>query len=320
MEGVRMSNDDIAAAVLECVGGFPNVTGNSLCATRLRISLFDRSVVDRNALHSINGVLGIVDRGTSGIEVVFGPNLVRGVFRSFERLIGPLARHSEEATETIRPRHNFRVQITPETPGAPEVIVTDSRPVPEPEADVLDDDTSALLEMLEQEPEVAGEAATGEEDVLPAEADETRPSTRPCLLVVNGPNVNLLGIGGESTDFQDLHELCERCAEEAGFASCLLYQSNHEGDLIDRIQDAYGAVDAIVINAAAYAYSSRALADALRMVRIPAYEVLLDHLAAEDRGTSCVQGACLGSVDDQGVEGYRTAIIELARHLGLGAF
>ena len=147
-----MSNDDIAAAVLECVGGFSNVTANSLCATRLRISLRDLSGVDRNALNSIKGVLGIADRGTTGIEVVFGPNLVKGVFRSFERLTGlldELGPHEDPETPTItRPTGNFQVKITPETPGRPQVQSTVARPSVTP-TPVEDDDTNSLLEMLE---------------------------------------------------------------------------------------------------------------------------------------------------------------------------
>ena len=147
-----MSNDDIAAAVLECVGGFPNVTANSLCATRLRISLRDINSVDRNALNSIKGVLGIADRGASGIEVVFGPNLVKGVYRSFERLTGlldELGPHEDHETATAtRPSGNFQVKITPETPGRPQVQTVIARPTVRPTA-VEDDDTNSLLEMLE---------------------------------------------------------------------------------------------------------------------------------------------------------------------------
>ena len=149
---ISMSNDDIAAAVLECVGGFSNVTANSLCATRLRISLRDLSGVDRNALNSIKGVLGIADRGTSGIEVVFGPNLVKGVFRSFERLTGlldELGPHEDPETSSVaRPTGNFQVKITPETPGRPQVQSSVARPSVTPKP-VEDDDTNSLLEMLE---------------------------------------------------------------------------------------------------------------------------------------------------------------------------
>jgi 3-dehydroquinate dehydratase-2 len=152
-----MSNDDIAAAVLECVGGFPNVTDNSLCATRLRISLRDIAEVNHNALKSIGGVLGVVGRGTNGIEVVFGPNLVRGVYQSFKELTGILddAKGQEDVvSEPVRPAGNFQVNITPETPGRPQVT---SVPVRKPiEKPVIDEGTNALLEKLDEDDDVLG--------------------------------------------------------------------------------------------------------------------------------------------------------------------
>ena len=144
-----MSNDDMAAAVLECVGGFDNVTGNSLCATRLRISVRDPKGVNRNALHSINGVLGIANRGTHGIEVVFGPNLVKGVFHSFERLTGIFTEgHGEQMNRAERPSGNLSVQITPEVPGRPQVGSSVTPPRVTETQPISDDDTSALLDML----------------------------------------------------------------------------------------------------------------------------------------------------------------------------
>ena len=141
--------------MLECIGGFGNVTGNSLCATRLRISLKDRNEINRNALHSINGVLGVVDRGTNGIEVVFGPNLVRGVFQALERLTGLRDNDHDEVAAPVRPAANFQVSITPETPGAPLVTgtvtrATNASQIPsDPTSQEMDQTTSALLEMLE---------------------------------------------------------------------------------------------------------------------------------------------------------------------------
>ena len=146
-KGRPVSNDDIAAAVLECVGGFPNVIGNSLCATRLRISIVDTNAVNRNALRSIKGVLGVVDRGSNGIEVVFGPNLVRGVYTAFEHLTGIFSgRHSTDVAEPTRPSSNFQVKITPEIPG-----MAQTTPAADTDDHVADDDTSLLLELLGDE-------------------------------------------------------------------------------------------------------------------------------------------------------------------------
>ena len=327
-----MSNDDIAAAVLECVGGFSNVEGNSLCATRLRITLRDVGKVNRNALHSINGVLGLADRGASGIEVVFGPNLVRGVYRSFERLTGLFSRDHDAAAPRKRST-NFQVKITPETPGAPLVRGagahgTTEEVVPPPP---IDDDTNALLEMLDvprvirtSEKAPAGapdEDEDGEDDVQQTEDDVQEQDLRPRLLVINGPNVNLYGLGSssETENYAYLLEICHESARDAGFASCECFQSNHEGDLIDYIQDAYGLADALVINAGGYAYSSVALLDALAHVDIPAIEVQLPRLV-EGNGLpwqSYVGRACLTTITGLGVEGYRSAIYDLAHHLGM---
>lgn len=300
-----MSNDDIAAAVLECVGGFGNVAGNSLCATRLRISLNDTDKVDRNALHSINGVLGVADRGTYGIEVVFGPNLVRGVYQAFDHLTGPMVNsQSADATVPTRKAGNFHVNITPETPGRPQIQASVSRPTVTP-SPVIDDDTNALLNLLGQS----------------EEPDDDELGMR--LLVINGPNINMLGVDRDDphaeADFADLLELCQESATEAGFSECECYQSNHEGDLIDRVQDAYEVFDAIVINPGPYAHTSIALHDALSIVGIPTIEVNLGDVAARApyRELSYVRNACVDYVCGIGIEGYRKAIFMLAEHLGM---
>lgn len=308
-----MAIDDVAAAVLECVGGIDNVVSSSLCATRLRISLRNAKAIDRNALNSINGVLGIASRGANGIEVVFGPNLVRSVFGAFRSLTGPQDRHSDEARQTERPSGNFQVRITPETPGMPGVTGVVARP----QVDVVpveDDDTNALLEMLDSQSEKL-EQELPELDEL-VEAGER-------LLVVNGPNINMLGIREPDlygkADYQALLVLCKKSASEAGFADCACYQSNHEGDLIDCIQDAYGCYDAIVINPGGYTHTSIALLDALKAVDIPTIEVHISQVAEREefRQVSYVRQACLETIMGLGIEGYRKAIFDLADHLGI---
>jgi 3-dehydroquinate dehydratase-2 len=124
------------------------------------------------------------------------------------------------------------------------------------------------------------------------------------LLVLNGPNVNLLGISAgpaqAGTDFAALLELCRQTAQEAGFDRCVCLQSNHEGDLIDQIQDAYCVFDAILINPASYA-TSRSIAEALRIVGVPYQFVHLD----------------LESASQTGFSKYRQAIFDLANAAGL---
>ena len=105
------------------------------------------------------------------------------------------------------------------------------------------------------------------------------------ILVINGPNLNMLGIRepgiyGKST-YADLCRLLEQTAKDLGM-EVEIYQSNHEGDLVDKIQWAYGKIDGIVINPAAYTHTSVAILDALKAVSIPAVEVHISDVDARE--------------------------------------
>lgn len=136
------------------------------------------------------------------------------------------------------------------------------------------------------------------------------------ILVLNGPNINMLGIrepgiyGKQS--FQDLLSLLERTADEAGIF-VEQYQSNHEGDLVDKIQAAFGNTDGIVINPAAYTHTSIAILDALKSVGLPAVEVHISDVDAREsfRQVSYVGLACEKTIKGQGIDGYRQAILYL---------
>lgn len=103
------------------------------------------------------------------------------------------------------------------------------------------------------------------------------------LLVINGPNLNMLGVREKhiygTRTFADLEAYIRKCCAEMG-AECELFQSNHEGEIVDRIQQAYGMADGIVINPAAYTHTSVAILDALKAVAIPAVEVHLSDVNA----------------------------------------
>lgn len=137
------------------------------------------------------------------------------------------------------------------------------------------------------------------------------------LLVINGPNLNMLGIREKNLygaqDFAALCAFIQKTAEEIG-AEVEMYQSNHEGDLVDCIQQAYQRVDGIVINPGAYTHTSIALLDALKAVSIPACEVhLTDVNAREDfRKISYVRLACEKTFAGYGFEGYAMAMRYLA--------
>mgnify|MGYP000484200627 FL=1 len=141
------------------------------------------------------------------------------------------------------------------------------------------------------------------------------------ILVINGPNLNMLGIRepeiyGKDT-YQDLISLVESAAARLGVEAAF-FQSNHEGNLVDAIQEAYGRYDGIVINPAAYTHTSVALLDALKAVGIPAVEVHISDVAQREdfRQISYVRGACIGTVMGKGFDGYIEAMEMLIAHRG----
>lgn len=141
------------------------------------------------------------------------------------------------------------------------------------------------------------------------------------ILVINGPNINMLGIREPdiygSQSFAELLALLERTAQEEGL-SIEQYQSNHEGDLIDRIQAAYGKADGIVINPGGYTHTSVALLDVLKAVSIPAVEVHISQVDQREpfRQVSYVRYYCEKTISGLGLEGYRQAILYLKEHYG----
>ncbi len=141
------------------------------------------------------------------------------------------------------------------------------------------------------------------------------------ILVLNGPNLNMLGIRepkiyGKSS-FANLLDLLDQTAREAG-VEIRQYQSNHEGSLVDAIQDAYGKYDGIVINPGAYTHTSVAILDALKAVSIPAVEVHISDVDAREpfRQISYAGMACVKTIKGQGLEGYRQAILFLKDYIG----
>ena len=140
------------------------------------------------------------------------------------------------------------------------------------------------------------------------------------LIVINGPNLNMLGIREPDIygrrDYRSLVEFIERSAEELGIeADCC--QSNHEGDLVDEIQQALGKYDGIVINPGAYTHTSIAILDALKAVALPAVEVHLSDISRREsfRKISYAGMACLKTFKGLGFEGYRQAMVCLKEHL-----
>lgn len=133
------------------------------------------------------------------------------------------------------------------------------------------------------------------------------------LLVINGPNLNMLGIREPqhygSRTYAQLCSMIEKHCEEKSI-EVEIYQSNHEGDLVDKIQSAYENADGIVINPAAYTHTSVALLDALKAVSLPAAEVHISDVDSREdfRKISYVRQACIKTVSGHGFEGYLEAI------------
>ena len=133
------------------------------------------------------------------------------------------------------------------------------------------------------------------------------------ILIINGPNINMLGIRepeiygkGTYSDLVDM--IAAHCKEKQ--IDVEFYQSNHEGDLVDKIQQAYGNTDAIVINPAAYTHTSVALLDSVKAVGIPTVEV---HISDPDereefRKVSFIRQACIATIKGKGFDGYIEAI------------
>ena len=140
------------------------------------------------------------------------------------------------------------------------------------------------------------------------------------LLIINGPNLNMLGIRepelyGHQT-LADIEAMVrQRCAEHGVVPT--FFQSNHEGALVDAIQQAYGQQDGIIINPAAYTHTSVAILDALKAVALPAVEVhLSDPLVREPfRHHSFITSVCIAAIRGKGAAGYVEAVDMLVRHL-----
>lgn len=134
------------------------------------------------------------------------------------------------------------------------------------------------------------------------------------VLVINGPNINMLGIREPgvygSENYETLLALIKQWADELGL-SVECFQSNSEGDIVTAIQKAYGKVDGIVINPAAYTHTSIAILDALKAVAIPAVEVhISDVKKREDfRQISYAGMACEEHIIGKGLEGYHEALL-----------
>lgn len=141
------------------------------------------------------------------------------------------------------------------------------------------------------------------------------------LLIINGPNLNLLGVREPDIygrqDYAALVKFIQDACEKNG-VDCQLYQSNHEGGIVDRIQSALGSFDGIIINPAAYTHTSVAILDALKAVALPAVEVHLSDVNSREefRRLSYAGMACVKTYAGYGFDGYRMAVEFLKDYIG----
>ena len=303
-----MTKRDVAEQVLDALGGKQNVKANDICMTRLRILTEQPDLVDMKKLRSIRGVLGTVRRGPNGVEIVFGPGSINEVSNDIVQLTGIQPSYSAFRGSSSAPEDSISVQINGHAPipKAVRAAVAAKKPLASTRVESTanaEDDNEDDIDELASLLEATGAAGTKR------------------LLVVNGPNINMLGVRepkiyGRKT-YADLVRLCRKAAREAGFAECRCFQSNHEGDLVDVVQAAYGEFDGIVINPAAYTHTSIALLDALKSVAIPTIEVHISKVDEREdfRQTSYVRAACFETIVGMGLEGYRKAIKDMAQYL-----
>lgn len=133
------------------------------------------------------------------------------------------------------------------------------------------------------------------------------------FLIINGPNLNLLGLREPEIygkgDYGSLCELIKKSCEDAG-VEFEIFQSNHEGVIVDKIQEAYGKFDGIIINPAAYTHTSVAILDALKAVSIPTVEVHISDInqREEFRRFSYVSLVAKKTIAGLGFEGYKVAV------------
>jgi 3-dehydroquinate dehydratase-2 len=140
------------------------------------------------------------------------------------------------------------------------------------------------------------------------------------ILAVNGPNINMLGV--REPEIYGKISLSQIEAQLSGLAKELnleieFFQSNHEGDIVDKIQAAMGKVSGIIINPAAFTHTSVAIRDAISAVKIPAIEVHISNVYAREefRHKSYTAGACIGQIAGFGLNGYLFALRELAERI-----
>lgn len=309
-----------AEQVLVAIGGAGNVKGITTCLTRLRITLAVPSAANFDEVRAIRGVLGVTGNEAGRLDVVFGPTTIEGISREFAEASGIGLDGREGRKLDTLPMEGF--ETAKETGPVRRISIPAGRrrSYRAQQQAALEnerlgkDDLNALREFLDdgKDPEPASAILVG------GSADAPH-----SLLVINGPNINMLGLREPAIygreDYATLVRICKTAANEAGFANVKCFQSNHEGAIVDEIQAALHTYDGIVINPAAYTHTSVAILDAVKAVSLPCIEVHISKVESREdfRQVSYVRQACFETITGLGLAGYRKAIFDMAAHLGM---
>lgn len=319
-----MDYQHVATKVLSFVGDSGNIDHAITCLTRLRIAVHNMDLVEFEELRRQEGVLGVVARNHNEIEVVFGPHSIEGISQAFSNAaninLEPPEYSSPESLQALKDEEIDGGEDAPsivdlglntksyiisagkkQSYRAQQQAAIDGGRLPEEDIDALKDFLS-------------------ESDSTPKNKSV---KTGKAVLVLNGPNLNMLGIREPSLygreDYNTLVRICKASASDAGFTDIRCFQSNHEGALVDEIQNALGLYDGIVINPGAYTHTSVAILDAVKAVNLPCVEVHISKVEEREdfRQVSYIRAACFETITGLGIEGYRKAIFDLAEHLGM---
>lgn len=326
-----MEYREVAGKILTAVGGKANVRHVMTCLTRLRLTLADSSLVATDDLNAIRGVLGVAPRGKTGIEVVLGPAAIEGVSREFSLQSGVGV--DDPSGTCDNPFESIPVEKVAAQAKVKADAAAGAADAEKPKSRVIITPGHRSSYRAQQQAAINDERLGKEDlDALRAFLDDGTKTSKVAatpekhghaLLVINGPNINLLGIREPAiygkADYAALVRTCKAAAAEAGFTSVRCFQSNHEGAIVDEIQQALGTYDGIVMNPAAYTHTSVAILDALKAVALPCVEIHISKVEDREdfRQVSYVRQACFETITGMGLEGYRKAILDLAAHLGM---
>ncbi len=299
-----MKYEDLAKQIILAVGDKPNLLSYQICMTRLRLHLKDMSLVNREDLKALPHVLGIVNHGEDQLDVVLSYGVIQTLFNSMsaymndEEVLPELPRlNAHERTITPANRKSFHAQAQANAQAQAHTNTQNQN---------NDSELDYLCSLLDEDRE------TIEKESLQSDLK---------LLIINGPSFNFLGfrqkkIYGTDT-YSDLVQLCKTTAYECGFNTCLCFQSNHEGEIVDKVLSAYKNFDGIIINPAAFTHTSVAILDALLAVDIPFIEVhITDPKKREDfRHFSYYEKDAIKTISGKGIDGYKEAIEYFAEYL-----